>query len=113
MLSDEDSILAGIAGLFICVVIFVCMWVTQHPVNINLSESTDTGICANVIAKDSYTVPDGTTLTKKYKAIVNIDDEEFDINLPSNVYDNVEIGDTVEVTISSEDGEIKNVTFED
>lgn len=89
--------------------LFVLGWDAQ----IELNESTRTSVNAEVITKDSYTVPDGTTLTKKYKATVNIDGEEFDINLPSNVYDNVEIGDTVEVTISSKDDEIRNVTFED
>lgn len=75
--------------------------------------ATKTSVYAKIVDKDTYMITNGKVAIRKYKAIVDIDGTNQDVNIPSDVYNVIEIGDDIEVTVYTSEKGIVTVKYGD
>lgn len=100
------AILGAIGFAVVCLIV-------DNDAQTELENSTRTSVYAEVIAKDSYPTLIGKVAVTLHGFVVNVGGEEFDVFVPSNIYDNTEIGDEIEVTVFYKDDKIVRVTCVD
>ena len=98
----------AVAIVCMCIIGFSCcraLALSSDP-DLVPDDSSKTRAYVEVVDKYSRKASTGRSCARKYRAVVEIDGEEIDVNLPSKVYDEVEIGDEIKVTVVSRDDKI-------
>lgn len=104
-----------IAVLIIASVFIFAVWIRDIERERIREENaaTKTSVYAKIVDKDTYMITNGKVAIRKYKAIVDIDGTNQDVNIPSDVYDVIEIGDDIEVTVYTSEKGIVTVKYGD
>ena len=76
-----------------------------------MKNSTKTSAYVEVVDKNSYPTLIGKVTVTKYRIVVDVGGEKYQITVPTSLYHNVEIGNEIEVTIFYKDDKIVRVAY--
>jgi hypothetical protein len=114
---SPDNIARAILRITVCVIsIFVIAYAgicihTSYEQEQLEKKSVKTDVFAEVTDKDSRTVIAGRVFIRKYEATVDIGGTKQKINITADIYENINIGDKMKVTVYTLKDKIVDVKY--